>query len=214
MRTKTASLFAAAMTLAACLRGPKPRHDAGREASVHCACSAHAPLTPSAPTPETSLFHLDAAWTDQSARPFRLASLRGAPTVLLMFYGTCQSVCPVLISDVLRIEAALTPATRQRVRFVLVTFDPATDTSERLAALAAERNLERASWTLLRGSEDDTRALATVLGVQYSHVDATTITHSNTITLLDPQGVVAHQLEGLRQPVDDMAARIEAMAPR
>ena len=65
---------------------------------------------------------------------------------------------------------------------------------------------------LLRGGDDDVRALATVLGVQYSRVDATTLTHSNTLTVLDAQGLVAHQLEGLRQPVEDTVGRLEVLA--
>ena len=208
MPTPLRSWLAVAL-LAACQRAG-PAADAGHDG--HCHCRPDAALAPAAPLPGTSILHLDAAWTDQAGHPFALASLRGAPTVLLMFYGTCQSVCPVLIADVRRIEAALSPAARARVRFVLVTFDPATDTVARLGALAAERHFDPARWSLLRGSDDDVRALATVLGVQYSRVDATTITHSNTITVLDAQGLVAHQLEGLRQPVEDTARRLEALA--
>ena len=203
------SIVLAAALLAACHRAPAPR-DAGRDAPCHC--RPDAAMAPGAPLPDTSLFLLDAPWTDQAGHAFQLASLRGSPTVVLMFYGTCQSVCPVLIGDVLRIEAALSPAARARVRFALISFDPATDTPERLRALAAERRLDPARWSLLRGSDDDVRAVATVLGVQFSRVDPTTITHSNTITVLDSQGVVAHQLEGLRQPVDGVARRLEALA--
>lgn len=165
------------------------------------------------PLPDTSLFHLGGGWSDQTGAPFRFATLQGSPSVILMFYGTCQSVCPILIGDVLRLEAALTPATRARTRFVLVTFDPATDTPERLRALAAERGMDASRWALLRGGDDDVRALATVLGVQYSRVGPGEFTHSNVITVVDPQGVVARQLEGLRQAVEPTARAIEALTP-
>lgn len=208
MPTRLPLLIAFAL-LSACRRDAATP-DAGRSPPCHCAPDAA--MAPAAPLPDTSLFHFDAPWTNQAGQPFQLASLRGSPTVVLMFYGTCESVCPILISDVVRIEAALSPAARARVRFALITFDPATDTTDRLRALAAERHLDPARWSLLRGSEDDVRAVATVLGVQYSRVNPTTITHSNTITVLDPQGVVNHQLEGLRQPVEDVARRLEALA--
>jgi protein SCO1 len=208
MPTRTTALLALGL-LAACHR-VAPAHDAGRAPPCHC--RPDAAMAPGAPLPDTSLFLLDAAWTDQGGRSLQLASLRGSPTVVLMFYGSCQSVCPVLIGDVLRIEAALSPAARARVRFALITFDPETDTTARLAALAAERHLDPARWSLLRGSDADVRAVATVLGVQYSRVDATTITHSNTITVLDPQGVVVQQLEGLRQPIDAAVQRLEGFA--
>ena len=107
---------------------------------------------------------------------------------------------------------ALAPAARARTRFVLVTFDPGTDTPERLRALAAERGMDLSRWSLVRGADGDVRALATVLGVQYSRVGPRDFTHSNVITVVDPQGVVARQVEGLRQPVDAAARAIEALS--
>lgn len=208
MLTRPATLFALGL-LTACHRSA-PTRDAGR--ATPCHCRPDAAMAPGSPLPDTSLFLVDAPWTDQRGRSLRLASLRGSPTVVLMFYGSCQSVCPILIGDVLRVEAALSPAARARVRFALITLDPERDSTERLAALAEERHLDPARWSLLRGSDDDVRTVATVLGVQYSRVDATTLTHSNTITVLDPQGVVVQQLEGLRQPVDEVVRRLEALA--
>ena len=200
--------LALAVVLTACRRDPPPAGDVPP-------CHRHRGDAPAAaaPLPDTSLFHLEGAWSDQAGRPFRFASLRGAPSVILMFYGTCQSVCPILIGDTLRLEAALAPAARARTRFVLVTFDPATDTPERLRALAAERGMDLSRWTLVRGADDDVRALATVLGVQYSRVGPRDFTHSNVITVVDPRGLVARQVEGLRQPVDAAARAIESLSP-
>ncbi len=199
-----------AAALAACRREP-PRAAADDVPPCHRHRDGGAPRA-TAPLPDTSVFHLDGAWRDQHDRPFQLGALRGDPAVVLMFYGTCQSVCPILVGDVLRLEAALAPATRARTRFLLVTFDPATDTPERLRALAAERGMDASRWALLRGGDDDVRALATVLGVQYSRVAPGEFTHSNVLTVLDAEGRVARQLEGLRQPVEPTARAIEALA--
>jgi protein SCO1/2 len=182
-----------------------PCHRHGSDASAAPAAAR--------PLPDTSLFHLESDWTTQSGARFRFASLRGTPTFVLMFYGSCQAVCPILIGDVLRVEAALTPAARARTRFVLITLDPATDTPARLAELAASHHLDPARWTLLHGTDEDVRTVATVLGVQYSRIGPAEYTHSNTITLLDPQGLVAQQLEGLRQPVEPIARAAEAFTP-
>lgn len=187
--------------VAACHRAPTAHH-----------CHCHDAAAATAPLPDTSVYTLDVPWTDQDGRAFRLASLAGSPTVVLMFYGTCQSACPILLRDAQRVEAALTPSARARTRFVLVTFDPSTDTPERLRALAAERRMDLSRWSLLRGADGDVRTFATVLGVQYSRLGPREFTHSNVLTLLDAQGVAAAQLEGLAQPVDDFARRIEALA--
>ena len=73
--------------------------------------------------------------------------------------------------------------------------------------------MDLSRWSLVRGADGDVRALATVLGVQYSRVGPRDFTHSNVITVVDPQGVVARQVEGLRQPVDAAARAIEALSP-
>lgn len=207
MRPVTLGLLALSLA-SAC--GRKPPQPGERAPSPPCHChDASAPPAADRPTPDTSVFGLGVPWTDQAGRAFDLHSLAGTPTVVLMFYGTCRSACPVLIRDVKRVEAALTPAARARTRFVLVTFDPSNDTPERLRELAAESQLDLSRWSLLRGADDDVRAFATVLGVQFSRVGPGEYTHSNLITLLDPQGVVAFQLDGLQQPVGELARRIE-----
>ena len=60
------------------------------------------------------------------------------------------------------------------------------------------------------GADGDVRALATVLGVQYSRVGPRDFTHSNVITVVDPRGLVARQVEGLdlqlvARSVDELA---------
>ncbi len=203
------------LLLLACRQGTPSGPSSAAVADAPRPCPHHAahaaPPAAAAPLPDTSVFHLDSDWTTQTGAPFRFASLRGNPTVILMFYGSCQAVCPILIGDVLRVEAALSPSARARTRFVLITLDPATDTAPRLRALAAERGMDPARWTLLRGQETDIRTVATVLGVQYSRLDAGEFTHSNTITLLSPEGLVVERLEGLRQPVEPLARTAEGL---
>src|SRR5512139_1935677 len=64
---------------------------------------------PSTDLPGRSIYQLGSTFTDAHGRPFELAATRGHPTVVLLFYGTCEASCPVLIEDVLRIDAALRP---------------------------------------------------------------------------------------------------------
>ena len=218
MNARIASLVAlmALVTTPSCKREessqtPSTMGSAHRDGGCHCRRDASA--TPVArPLADTSVYGLDIAWRDQDDRTFSLASLRGSATVALMFYGTCQSACPVLVRDVLRVEAALSADARAHTRFVLVTSDPETDTPARLRALAEEKQLDLSRWTLLRASPDDVRTFATVLGVQFSRVGPSEFTHSNVITLLDARGEVSAQLEGLQQPVDDFAHRVEEAA--
>lgn len=190
----------------------------------HCACTseAHGAL-PSALAPAAldgaSLYQIEAAFTDQDDRALSLASLRGEPALVVMFYSSCTTVCPLMISELQRIEHALAQDERDRIRVVLVTIDPEHDTAERLRALAAERSLPTPRWTLLRTDEDGVRELAMALGVQYRRVGEGQFVHSALVTLLDDQGRIATQLDGVDARIDPLVSRAhelfasEALSP-
>lgn len=149
--------------------------------------------------PDRSIYQLEGEWTDAQGRRVRLDTLRGAPLLALLFYGTCQHACPALVHDMQAIEAALEPGKRERTRFLLVSFDPERDTPERLARYASEHGLEAARWTLLHGSPEQIRELALVLGVRYRPSGEGSFNHTMRITLLDADGVIARQMDGLGQ---------------
>lgn len=190
-------------------------HHGGDHAApvAHGDHAAHggAALPAGKPLPGASLYQLPSTWTDQEGKPFALSQVRGHPTVVLMFYGTCQSVCPVLIEDVLRTDAALSEAARKETRYLLVSFDPSVDTPEKLRALATERGMDTARFHLLHGSDDAVRELATALGVQYRSLGGGHFAHSSVLNLLDQNGVYRAQTEGVAQPVEPLAKEITAL---
>jgi protein SCO1/2 len=53
------------------------------------------------------------------------------------------------------------------------------------------------NWTLLHGHPDDVRELAAVLGVRYKNVGERDIAHSNVISVLNKEGELLYQQEGL-----------------
>ena len=164
------------------------------------------------PLPGMSIYQLEGTWTTQAGESFELTSLRGQPVVTLMFFGTCQHACPILISDLQRLEALLTEETRAETRFVLVTFDPERDTPEALATLAEGHDVDTSRWTFLHGSDSQIRSYAAVLGVQYRAQADGQYTHTNLISALDVDGVIQEQVEGLNQPMEALAARVEELA--
>jgi protein SCO1/2 len=210
------ALFALAAPLAACApvevdaaRADAPTHLVHDVATAPLAVAptvaadagGHAhhatPLAADAPLPGASLLHLDDVWTDHRGDAVRLADHRGHPTVVVLFYGTCISACPVLLRDAELIEAALPDAVRGATRFLMVTFDPERDTPERLAAYAAEKGLDRERWSFLTADERAVRRLAAALGVRYRPDGQGGFAHTNLITVLDGDGVPIARLEGL-----------------
>ena len=165
----------------------------------------------SRPLPETSVYRLRGAFTDQDGRAFELSSLRGSPVLMAMFYGSCRTMCPIIIEDARAVDAALSASEREQLRVVLVTIDPERDTPERLRALAAERSLPVPRWSLLRGADSVLRPLAMVLGVQYRRLPDGNFAHGASLTLLDREGRIAAQIEGLRRPNAPIVDRLHEM---
>lgn len=181
-------------------------HDPHAQHGAHH--GGHEALPGETPLPGLSVYQLDSPWRDAAGGERTLASLRGHPVLVLLFYGTCQSVCPVLVRDLQRIDEKIPEAPRADLRHLLVSFDPKVDTPERLAAYAKEHGLDPARWTLLHGSADQVRELAAVLGVRYRASGDGQYSHTQRITLLDREGRVVESFDGVARPIEPIAARV------
>ena len=158
-----------------------------------------------------SLYQLDAAWTDDQSHAVTLASLRGQPVVVAMFFSSCTYACPMLVNDMQRIRAALPTAAAARAKFLLVSFDTARDTPAALRAFR-ERSAIDAGWTLLRGDEDAVQELAMLLGVKFKLEPSGQFSHSNLITVLNPAGEIAYQRPGLMGDVSEATQAVVTAA--
>ncbi|HZP61287.1 MAG TPA: SCO family protein [Opitutaceae bacterium] len=155
-----------------------------------------------------SLYQLEGKWTDDSGRTVTLASLRGRPVVLAMFFSNCTYACPLIVHDMRDARDALPPAVRAQTRFVLVSFDTERDTPAALRAYRERMQLDPDAWILLRGSPADVQELAMVLGVKYKKDADGQFAHSNLITVLNREGEIAFQRSGLQ---DGIAETVHAV---
>jgi protein SCO1/2 len=166
----------------------------------------------SAPFSKNSIYQTDAVFTTDTGQPFKLGELRGRPVVLDMFFASCSYACPLNVSDMQAIRAKLPAEVRDRAMFVLVSFDVARDTPAALAKYRTQRALDD-HWVLLHGSDDSVRELAALLGVKYKQESDGAFSHSNLLTLLNPDGEIVHQRIGLKGGLDEAAATL-ASTPR
>ena len=146
---------------------------------------------------EMSIYNLPSKWTTQNNEEIELKSLKGNVVVMVMIYTTCKAACPRLVADMRAIEEQIPEANKEKVKLVLVSIDPETDTPERLHAFAAENKMDSDQWLFLRGTEADTREFAAVLAVNYKKISPMDFSHSNIISVFDQEGEMAHQQEGL-----------------
>jgi len=147
--------------------------------------------------PELSIYNLPSNWTTQDNKDIELKSLQGDILVMVMIYTTCKAACPRLVSDMRNIEAQIPNKNKEKVKLILVSIDPETDTPTRLKAFSKENNMESDQWLFLRGSTEMTREFAAVLAVNYKKISPMDFSHSNIISVFDTNGVMVHQQEGL-----------------
>jgi protein SCO1 len=204
MKTKSL-LMLSALAAANFLRGAEAAKTAGccavEKPAVASCCAA---MSPALPLTAKSLYQLEAGWTNDAGQPVQLTSLRGRPVVIAMFFARCEYACPVLVSDLQRLRESLPAETRAKTQFVLVSFDSARDTPAALKAFR-EKSALGDSWTLLRGEPEAVQELAMLLGVKFKQDARGQFAHSNLFTVLNAEGEVAHQKNGLMGDVSEAA---------
>ncbi len=146
---------------------------------------------------DLSIYNLPSVWTNQDNQEIELKELKGNVLVMVMIYTTCKAACPRLVADMRAIEKEIPENKKNKVKLVLVSIDPETDTPERLKEFAGENQMDSDQWIFLRGSEADTREFAAVLAVNYKKISPMDFSHSNIISIFDEQGELVHQKEGL-----------------
>lgn len=170
------------------------------------------PLAAAANYTDKSLFQLESVWTSDANRKVKLGVLRGRPQIVAMFFASCQFTCPLTVSDMQRIEAALPENLRTNTGFLLISFDSERDTPAALKVYRAKRELSNQNWTLLRGEPDDVRELAALLGVIYKRDANGDFAHSNVITLLNAEGEIVFQQPGLNLPADEIISKLKTLS--
>jgi protein SCO1 len=163
--------------------------------------------------PEESLYNVTDVFTNQQGKPVALKQFAGKVTVMSMVFTHCTYACPLLTKDMKAIAARLQQSGIQEknIQFALVSFDTERDNPARLSAYAKEMGLDK-NWTLLTGDEQAVRQLSVLLNVQYEKAPDGNFSHSNLITVLDKQGRIATQLEGLEADNTETLASIQQLA--
>ncbi len=157
---------------------------------------------------ETSIFNLTTKWSTEESKTIELKELKGKTLVMVMIYTTCKAACPRLVADMHNIEKALPKNLLDKINFVLVSIDPETDTPERLKAFAIENYMNDEQWIFLQGTNDGVREFANVLAVKYKQITPMDFSHSNIISIFNPQGELVHQQEGLGVDNEETISKI------
>lgn len=163
--------------------------------------------------PPQSIYHLDAALTDQSGKQVGLDIQRGHPVLVTMFYANCPMTCPMLIDTLRAIERAVPQAQRSNLRVLMISIDAQRDTPEKLRQLADQRRMDLSRWTLVRADPATVRKIAALLNVQYRQLPDGNYNHSNVISLLSSQGEIIAQSSMLGKADESLIQALAELAP-
>jgi cytochrome oxidase Cu insertion factor (SCO1/SenC/PrrC family) len=127
--------------------------------------------------------------TDQHGKRRSLSDFRGKLVLLYFGYTFCPDVCPTDLAAIARLLALL-GTDADKVQTVFVTLDPARDTTALLRKYVAAFD---ARFVALRGTEPETRRVATLYKTYYEKVrpagsNSYVIDHSAFIYLIDRAG--------------------------
>ena len=156
-----------------------------------------------------SIFVISDTFQTQNNKDFVLSSLNGKPTVVGMIFTNCGYACPRLTGDMKNIADKLKNH-RDKVNFVLISFDTERDNPRQLKKFQKEMGLDE-NWILLHGSEQTVRTLSVLLNVQFEKDADGNFSHSNLITVLDKKGTLAFQKEGLDADHKETIDKIEGL---
>jgi len=156
--------------------------------------ATHEVLPPNEANVGESLYQMPLKFTDQSGQLVQLDVFRGYSVVVSMFYATCPYSCPILLDRLKRFEKSLGDK-KEKVRFLLITFDWQNDTPEKLQQVFQKHGLDPARWKFVRGDEGQTREMAALLGINYRKTQDGGFNHSAIVTFLDKRGMIRSQYE-------------------
>ena len=124
-------------------------------------------------------------------------------------YAHCETVCPVIVRDVLSAQAALSTS-RVKPAVMIVTLDPWRDTPSRLPAIARDWQLPANDAWMLGGDPARVEAALTSWNVARSRDERTgEVTHPSLVFVVDARGRIAFATTGGAEMIAALVRRLE-----
>jgi len=132
-------------------------------------------------------------------------------TLLAMVYTHCPDICPMTTHNIHLIEQRLPAELKNKVKFIVISFDPNRDTPAVLKKFAQIRDINFDNWSLLSGDEQNTKEVMLKFGVKAILTDSTydatgelsyNIIHTDRISLIDQDGRLRSNYKGSTADLD------------
>jgi protein SCO1 len=177
-------------------------------------CKKNETVVKDKPISDLSIYNLPSKWTNQNGQEIEMKELQGNVLVMVMIYTSCKAACPRLVADMRNIESRLPETIKGKVKMILVSIDPETDTPKRLKEFAIANKMDSNQWEFLRSTEENTREFAAVLAVNYKKIAPLDFSHSHIISVFNAEGELTFQQEGLGVNSDETVKKITEEAEK
>ncbi len=145
------------------------------------------------------------ALVDQHGASITLEAFRGRPVLVTFAYAHCETVCPLLVNDVLTAQRRLTdrPTTA-----IVVTLDPWRDTPSRLDSIARDWNMGVEAHLLSGDPSVVERTLNKWRVPRVRNEKTGDLSHPAVVYVIGPDGRIAYVVQG---NADAIAAAVRAL---
>lgn len=126
-------------------------------------------------------------------------------TLLAMVYTHCPDICPMTTHNMQLVEQRLSDELKNKVKFVIISFDPHRDTPNILKKFAEIRDINFNNWSLLSGDDQNTKEVMLKFGIKAIPTDSSydangelsyNVIHTDRISLIDQNGKLKANYKG------------------
>jgi protein SCO1 len=181
--------------------------------------TGHAPLTEAAPArPVMDLLNPgdiipDVALVDEHGRRHRISEWRGTALAMTFIYTRCPlpDFCPVMDRRFAEVQRTISgdQTLGHKIHLLSISFDPAYDTQEVLAAHAKGVGADSAMWSFLTGDAKEVERFALRFGVSVIRDgSATEVVHNLRTAVVDGNGRLVRILGGTDWQAQELIAEL------
>ena len=144
---------------------------------------------------------------DQYGSVVTLAALRGRPVLVTFAYAHCETVCPLVVQNLVRAQNRLA-AKGAALQLIVITLDPWRDTPARLPDIARQWGLPDGAH-VLSGSVPDVEATLDRWGISRSRdLHNGDVTHPQLVYVIDASGTIAFVATGDADMIAELVDRL------
>jgi len=142
-------------------------------------------------------------------------------TLMAMVYTHCPDICPMTTHNMYLLQQRLPDELKDKVRFVVISFDPDRDTPDVLKRFAEIRDLTFDKWTLLSGDKQNTKEVMLKFDIKAIPADSSydengelsySVIHTDRISLIDQNGRLRSNYKGSTANIETILEDINYMA--